>query len=115
MLEPGKIKCHLEKSRASSLVTRAIYGSAARVGVGKVSLCSDLIGDRPTLVRGDISINVFNVCHMCCYQCSDSTNWGIYFGYCYWDRDGILYAKQVADSGPGSPSDLVLLSWETAA
>ena len=30
-------------------------------------------------------------------------NWGIYFRYCYWDGDYILYAKQVADSGPGSP------------
>ena len=28
-------------------------------------------------------------------------NWGIFFGYCYWDRDYRLYAKQVADSGPG--------------
>ena len=28
----------------------------ARVGAGKVSLCSDFIGDRPTLVRGNISI-----------------------------------------------------------
>ena len=31
-------------------------GGAARVGAGKVSLCSDFIGDRPALVRGDISI-----------------------------------------------------------
>ena len=60
MLEPGKIACHLEASRASSLVTRAIDGSATRVGAGKVSLRSDLIGDRPTLVRGDISINRFH-------------------------------------------------------
>ena len=28
-------------------------------------------------------------------------NWGIYFGYCYWDDDYRLYEKQVADSGPG--------------
>ena len=46
VLEPGKIACHLEGSRASSLVT----------GVLIVSLCSDFIGDRLTLVRGDISI-----------------------------------------------------------
>ena len=39
----------------------------------------------------------------------------MYFGYCYWDGDYILYAKQVADSGPGSPSDLALSAWETAA
>ena len=55
-VEPGNIACHLEGSRASSLFTRAIDDSTARVGVGKVSLCSDLIGNRPTLVRGDISI-----------------------------------------------------------
>ena len=45
ILEPGKIACHLEGSRASSLVTR--YGSAARVGAGNISF--DLIGDRPML------------------------------------------------------------------
>ena len=28
-------------------------------------------------------------------------NWGIYFGYRYGDGDYRLYAKQVADSGPG--------------
>ena len=44
--------CHLEGSRASSLVTRTIDGSAARDGAGKVSLGSDLIENRPTLVRG---------------------------------------------------------------
>ena len=33
-----------------------IDGGAARVRVGKVSLCFDCMGDRPTLVRGDISI-----------------------------------------------------------
>ena len=38
------------------MVTRAIDGSAARVGVGKVSLFSDLIEDRPTSVRGEILI-----------------------------------------------------------
>ena len=38
------------------MVTRTIDGSAARVGAGKVSLFSDLIGERPTLARGDISI-----------------------------------------------------------
>ena len=38
------------------MVTRAIDGSAARVGAGKVSLCSDLFGDSPTSVRGDIFI-----------------------------------------------------------
>ena len=36
----------------------------------------------------------------------------VYFGYCYWDGDCRLYAKRVADSGPGSASDLVLSSWE---
>ena len=46
----------LEGSRALSLVTRYIDGSAARVGAGKVSLFSDLVGDRPTSVRGDIFI-----------------------------------------------------------
>ena len=40
--------------------------------------------------------------------CSDRINWGIYFGYCYWGGDYILYAKQVADSSPGSPSDSTL-------
>ena len=40
----------------SSVVTRAIDGSAARVGAGKVSLFSDLIGDRPTSVIGEILI-----------------------------------------------------------
>ena len=35
------------------------------------------------------------------YMCSDRMNWGIYFGYCYGDGDYRLYAKQVADSGPG--------------
>ena len=35
----------------------------------------------------------------------------MYFGYCYWGGDCILRMKQVVDSGPGSPSDLVLLSW----
>ena len=35
-------------------------------------------------------------------MCSDRMNWGIYFGYCYGDGDYRLYAKQVADSGPGS-------------
>ena len=49
ILEPGKIACHLEGSRASSLVTRAIDGSAARVGAGNISF--DLIGDRPMLHR----------------------------------------------------------------
>ena len=48
-------------------------------------------------------------------QCSDCMNWGIYFGYCYWDGGYILYVKQVADSGPGSPSNSTLSSWETAA
>ena len=38
------------------MVTCTIGGSAARVGAGKVSLCSDLIGDIPTLVRGNIFI-----------------------------------------------------------
>ena len=37
----------------------------------------------------------------------------MYFGYCYWDC--ILCMKQVIDSGPGSPSDLTLSSWEIAA
>ena len=37
------------------------------------------------------------------------------FGYCYWDGDCRLYAKRVADSGLWSPSNLVLLVWETAA
>ena len=44
------------------------------------------------------------------YICSDRMNWGIYFGYCYWDGDYRLYAKQVADSGPGSPSNSTLSS-----
>ena len=39
----------------------------------------------------------------------------MYFGYCYWDGDCILYAKQVVDSGLGSPSNLVLSSLEIAA
>ena len=39
------------------MVTGAIYGSAAQVGAGKVSLFSDLIEDRPTSVRGEILIN----------------------------------------------------------
>ena len=39
----------------------------------------------------------------------------MYFGYCYWDGDCILYTKQVVDGGPVSPSDLVLSSWEIAA
>ena len=30
-------------------------------------------------------------------------------------RGFILYVKQVADSGPGLPTDLVLSSWEIAA
>ena len=38
----------------------------------------------------------------------------ICFGYCYWDGDYRVYAKRVADSGPGSPSDLVLSARETA-
>ena len=38
------------------MVTRAFDGSAVRFGAGKVSLCSDLIEDRPTSVRGDILI-----------------------------------------------------------
>ena len=42
-------------------------------------------------------------------------NWGIYFGYCYWDGDYILYAKQVADSGPGSTIDSTLSAWEIVA
>ena len=44
------------------------------------------------------------------HSCSDHMNWGIYVGYCCWDGDYILYAKQVADSGPGSPSDSTLSS-----
>ena len=44
------------------------------------------------------------------YNCSDRMNWGIYFGYCYWDGDYILYVKQIADSGPGAPSDSTLSS-----
>ena len=43
------------------------------------------------------------------YICSDRMNLGIYIGYCYWDGDYRLYTKQVADSGPVSPSDLELL------
>ena len=39
----------------------------------------------------------------------------IYFGYCYWDGDCILYTERVVDSGPGSPSDSMLSSWEIAA
>ena len=39
----------------------------------------------------------------------------MYFGYCYLGGDCILCTKQVVDIGPGSPSDLVLLSWEIAA
>ena len=39
----------------------------------------------------------------------------MYFGYCYWGGDCILYTKQIVDSGPGSPSDLVLSPQETAA
>ena len=35
-------------------------------------------------------------------------NWYTYFGYCYWDGDRIFGTKRVVDSGPGSPSDLVL-------
>ena len=31
-------------------------GGAARVGAGKLSMCSDFIGDRPTLVGENISI-----------------------------------------------------------
>ena len=42
--------------------------------------------------------------------CSDRMNWGIYFGYCNGDGDYRLYAKQVADSGPGSPSNSTLSS-----
>ena len=42
-------------------------------------------------------------------------NWGIYFGYCCGDGDYRLYAKQVADCGPGSPGNSTLSSWETAA
>ena len=38
----------------------------------------------------------------------------MYFRYCYWGGDCILCTKQVVDSGPGSPSDLVLSSWEIA-
>ena len=49
------------------------------------------------------------------YTCSDRTNWDMYFGYCYWGGDCILCTKHVVDSGPGSPSDLVLSSWEIAA
>ena len=37
----------LEGSRASSLVTGAIDGSAAQVGAGKVSLFSDFTRDIP--------------------------------------------------------------------
>ena len=55
-VKPGKIACHLEGSRASSMVTRAIDGSAARVGAGKISLFEDLIEDRHTSVRGEILI-----------------------------------------------------------
>ena len=47
-------------------------------------------------------------------MCSDRTNWDMYFGYCYWGGDCILCTKQVVDSGPGSPSDLVLSSYEIA-
>ena len=42
--------------------------------------------------------------------CSDRTNWYMYFGYCYGGGDCILYTKHIVDSGPGSPSDLVLSS-----
>ena len=48
-------------------------------------------------------------------MCSDRANWYIYFGYCYWDGDCIYCAKRVVYSGPVSPSDLVLSSWEIAA
>ena len=48
-------------------------------------------------------------------MCSDRTNWYIYFGYGYWDGNCIAYTEWVVDSGPGSPSDLVLSSWEIAA
>ena len=43
-------------------------------------------------------------------KCSDRMNWGIYFGYCYWDGDYILHTKQVTDSGAGSPSNSMLSS-----
>ena len=39
-----------------SMVTPAIDGSAARVWAGRISLCSDLVEDRPTSVRGEILI-----------------------------------------------------------
>ena len=38
------------------MVTRASDGGATRVGAGRISLCSDLIEDRPTSVRGEILI-----------------------------------------------------------
>ena len=47
---------------------------------------------------------------VCMTICSDRTNWDMYFGYCYWGGDCILCTKQVVDSGPGLPSDLVLSS-----
>ena len=39
----------------------------------------------------------------------------MYFGYCYGGGDCILCTKQVVDSDPGSPSNLVLSSYEIAA
>ena len=48
-------------------------------------------------------------------MCSDRTNWYIYFEYVYWDGDCKLYTERVVDSDPGSPSDIVLSSWQIAA
>ena len=39
----------------------------------------------------------------------------MYIGYCYGGGNYILYTKQIVDSGPGSPSDLVLSSQEIVA
>ena len=43
-------------------------GGTTRVGAGKVSLCSDLIVDGPTLARGDISIKRV---HCVSYVCAE--------------------------------------------
>ena len=97
----------------------------------KFIICITLMCGHKCRVRISDRYGIFD-CHLniCCiilinagfcniyiymYICSDRANWGIYFGYCCWVWDCILLTKRVVDSGPGSPSDLVLLSWEIAA